>query len=355
MVKLNDFKKYTDWVKLWSGRWSLHSDSHFGHHWTVMNKIDGRPAFSKVIYIYKNKISDCWASETIKANLGTRLLKKFKKNNRFAKHLSQELKTKADAVFEFIKNHSPQNLTLKNYNDFWRLVGEYYLPHLKVKYSVDYLSTKELKQFLPVMEDARLYAEPVFRDIENFWEAAAKNLAVQSGYTTAQILATTKEEIRGFFRGKNLPSKMILDNRLKASALCFNNGNFLLFAGKQVKEIENIVMPQAGNEIHGQTAYPGKITGIVKIVFDPQKEGMAFKTGEILVTGMTRPEFLPLMKKAAGFITDAGGILSHAAIVAREMKKPCVIGTRIATKIFKDGDIIELDANKGIVKLIKKR
>lgn len=59
------------------------------------------------------------------------------------------------------------------------------------------------------------------------------------------------------------------------------------------------------------------------------------------------------MKKAAGFVTDAGGILSHAAIVARELKKPCVIGTQRATKILKDGDIIELDANKGIVKKIE--
>lgn len=355
MIKLDDFQKYRDWVKLWSGRWSLHSDSHFGHHWTVINKIDGRPAFSKVIYIYKNRISDCWASETVKANLGKKLLKKFRKNKRFAEHLSQELKNKANAVFEFIKNHSPKNLTLKNYDAFWRLVGEYYLPHLKVKYSVDYLPKKELKQFLPVLEHARLYAEPVFRDIENFWEAAAKHLAMRTGRTAAQILATTKEEIRGFFQGKNLPNKQVLNNRLKASALCFSRGNFLLFKGKQIKKIETIVMPHVGNEIHGQTAYPGKVTGRIKIVFNPKKEGSSFKAGEILVTGMTRPEFLPLMKKAAGFITDAGGILSHAAIVAREMKKPCIIGTRIATKILKNGDIIEVDANRGLVKLIKKR
>ena len=59
------------------------------------------------------------------------------------------------------------------------------------------------------------------------------------------------------------------------------------------------------------------------------------------------------MHKAAAFVTDAGGILSHAAITAREMKKPCVIGTQIATKVFKDGDFIEVDANKGIVRKIK--
>ena len=75
--------------------------------------------------------------------------------------------------------------------------------------------------------------------------------------------------------------------------------------------------------------------------------------GEILVTGMTTPDFMPVIKKSAGFITDEGGITCHAAIVAREMKKPCIIGTRIATEILKDGNLVELDANSGMVKILK--
>mgnify|MGYP001564748046 CR=1 FL=1 len=59
------------------------------------------------------------------------------------------------------------------------------------------------------------------------------------------------------------------------------------------------------------------------------------------------------MRKAAAFVTDEGGILCHAAIVARELKKPCIIGTKIATRVFKDGDMVEVDATKGIVRKIK--
>jgi pyruvate,water dikinase len=59
------------------------------------------------------------------------------------------------------------------------------------------------------------------------------------------------------------------------------------------------------------------------------------------------------MQKAAAFVTDEGGLTCHAAIVAREMKKPCIIGTKIATKVLKDGDMVEVDANKGIVKILK--
>ena len=75
--------------------------------------------------------------------------------------------------------------------------------------------------------------------------------------------------------------------------------------------------------------------------------------GDILVSPMTTPNFLPAMKKAAAFVTDEGGIMCHAAIVAREMKKPCVIGTKFATQIFKDGDMVEVDANTGIITIIK--
>ena len=63
--------------------------------------------------------------------------------------------------------------------------------------------------------------------------------------------------------------------------------------------------------------------------------------GEILVSTMTVPDFLPAMKKAAAFVTDEGGITCHAAIVAREMKKPCVIGTKFATEVLRNGDLIE--------------
>ncbi len=67
---------------------------------------------------------------------------------------------------------------------------------------------------------------------------------------------------------------------------------------------------------------------------------------------MTEPSYLSVMKKAAAFVTDEGGILCHAAIVARELKKPCVTGTKIATKVLKDGDRIEVDADRGIIRIL---
>ncbi len=105
--------------------------------------------------------------------------------------------------------------------------------------------------------------------------------------------------------------------------------------------------------IKGQVAYGGDITGKVKIILRPS-EFNKFKKGDILVTSMTRPEFVPLMKKAKAIITDEGGITSHAAIISREMKIPCIIGTKVATKMLNDGDKVELDSEQGLIRIMKK-
>lgn len=73
-----------------------------------------------------------------------------------------------------------------------------------------------------------------------------------------------------------------------------------------------------------------------------------------MVSTMTFPHFIPAMEKAGAFITDEGGILCHAAIVAREMGKPCIIGTGNATRVLKDGDLVEVDAERGIVRKVEK-
>ncbi|MEX1026973.1 MAG: PEP-utilizing enzyme, partial [Candidatus Paceibacterota bacterium] len=106
-------------------------------------------------------------------------------------------------------------------------------------------------------------------------------------------------------------------------------------------------------EIKGQIANKGKVRGKVKVVLSP-KECSKIEKGDILVATMSTPDFLSGMAKAAAFVTDIGGITSHAAIVSREMNKPCIIATENATKILKDGDEVEVDANEGVVRILNK-
>ncbi len=117
-----------------------------------------------------------------------------------------------------------------------------------------------------------------------------------------------------------------------------------------VKQFETHVIKS--KEIKGFAAYPGKVRGRVHLVRDFTKPGK-MKDGSILVSINTNPNLMPLIRKASAIVSDEGGITSHAAIVSREFKIPCVIGTKVATKVLKNNDLVEVDANKGIVRKLK--
>lgn len=134
---------------------------------------------------------------------------------------------------------------------------------------------------------------------------------------------------------------------------------FELYVGKDIHDlaqendivIEQENVPENPRELHGQTAMNGKAHGSVRVL-RKKSEIPLLQEGEILVTAMTTPDYVPAMKKAAAIVTDEGGITCHAAIVAREFGKPCIIGTGIATKTLKTGNIVEVDADAGVIKII---
>ena len=101
--------------------------------------------------------------------------------------------------------------------------------------------------------------------------------------------------------------------------------------------------------LKGLAASPGIATGIVRIVSDPETELNKVQKGDILVTKMTTPDFVPAMKRASGIVTNEGGMTAHAAIVSRELGIPCIVGTRTATNVLSDGMVITIDAKRGIV------
>jgi phosphohistidine swiveling domain-containing protein len=126
----------------------------------------------------------------------------------------------------------------------------------------------------------------------------------------------------------------------------------MIFEGKQAKVLHRKIFEKTKSfvtELKGMSACRGAARGKV-VVIKTRKDFGKMQKGCVLVATMTRPEFVPLMQKASAIITDEGGITSHAAIVSRELGIPCVIGTKVATKVFKDGDMVEVDANNGILK-----
>jgi pyruvate,water dikinase len=102
--------------------------------------------------------------------------------------------------------------------------------------------------------------------------------------------------------------------------------------------------------VHGLGASPGRATGAVRVLDSPSAEA-SMKTGEILVTRMTSPDWVPIMRRAAAIVTDAGGMTSHAAIVARELGLPCIVGAHDATRRLVTGMLVSVDGAAGTVVL----
>lgn len=149
--------------------------------------------------------------------------------------------------------------------------------------------------------------------------------------------------------------KQTISERLGDYVCLLEQGIVTNFSGEKAKEIaarELGVSDYASlTEVKGRVAQVGVVTGKVRLILsEHQVENLL--SGEILVTSMTDPNMVPAMKRAAAIVTDEGGITCHAAIVSRELGIPCVIGTKIATKVFKNGDLVEVDAKNGLVKKI---
>ncbi|MFP3163171.1 MAG: pyruvate, water dikinase [Acidianus hospitalis] len=117
-------------------------------------------------------------------------------------------------------------------------------------------------------------------------------------------------------------------------------------ATKEEKEVTSVENRKV--LVKGLAASPGIASGIARVILDVKEAGN-FKKGDILVTRMTDPDWVPIMKIASAIVTDEGGITSHAAIVSRELGIPAIVGTKEATKVIKDGQEITVDATRGIV------
>ena len=143
-----------------------------------------------------------------------------------------------------------------------------------------------------------------------------------------------------------------VEQRMEGYALVAQKGKIELFTGDKIQEIKKDFEIEINKkEIKGAIASRGIAQGIVKVIYD-KNEISKLNSKEILVTPMTTPDFVVAMEKAGAIVTDLGGLTSHAAIVAREMGVPCIVGTENATEVLKDGDLVVVDADNGKVRKV---
>jgi len=120
-------------------------------------------------------------------------------------------------------------------------------------------------------------------------------------------------------------------------------------AEKPSAEAGTITITEAKMVVKGLPASPGIYAGKAKVVFSPEEAAKKIQKGDILVTKMTNPDWVPYMRVAGAIVTDEGGMTCHAAIVSRELGIPCIVGAKSATKNIADGQTYTVDAKAGVV------
>ncbi len=279
------------------------------------------------------------------------IFKRIKNNKNFASLLIKKSRNYYSKILPILNNKEPLDReTLKEFVFNLKTMCRWAVGWW---WAIEVLEQKKtypeiLEQFM----DHRKETETFFPDADNIIRMTIESLHPRIKEYADVILV--EEAIEG-----NIPGKEELEERLKHYLLVNNK----VYIGEEIEKIKSslrieLVIPRLedyslkGNTITGQVAYRGKYTGKVAIVFT-KKNANRFNEGDILVASQTTPDFMNAIRKAGAIITDEGGMLSHAAIVSRELKKPCIIGTKIATRVLKNGDIVDVDADKGVVKILE--
>lgn len=177
-------------------------------------------------------------------------------------------------------------------------------------------------------------------------------VAKKRGLSYQNIISFTHNELELFLKKNLIPRD--LKARGKKFGIVYTNGSLSVILKEKLKqelEKHELKIDQDIDKIIGTPASKGVAKGTAKILTEVEHV-KKIKQGDILIAHETTPDYIIAMNKAVAFVTDIGGLTCHAAITAREMKKPCIIGTKNATKIIKDGDKVEVDANNGVVKIL---
>ncbi|MCA9356742.1 hypothetical protein H6784_06080 [Candidatus Nomurabacteria bacterium] len=344
---LVDQLKNIEWVSDWSvASPVIDICTAPGTYYNGLHELFG-VSISNVLITYRDGVASAKLSLPEYNYLGKVLAEKVQ-NIDFVRKWADNFKVSADKVMSRIQV-TPEKLLeeMPPMNIYW-------------KYGAYNVATKTVFNFLPddfseeskkLLEEARKYSETFYVDNSRVLSEMFKIIASKSGYATELVFMMTRDEIEHFRDNQILPDKNVLINRRKRSGMYLHDGKMQFLSGEEVDEVEmNLIHEFNGRELYGQTAYRGIVSGRCRIVQDFSNADI--QEGEVLVTGMTNPNSVPLMKKVSAIVTDGGGVLSHAAIVSRELKKPCIIGTKIATHVLQDGDLVEVDADNGVVRVL---
>lgn len=266
---------------------------------------------------------------------------------------------------EYIHNHltNPTEVCLDNFEKEYQLYCNILLYGVTIPWDVigaiESMSEDERQKYQDLLNAFEpLRAVSLYPDFER--EVLQKYRVLLSGKYSIDVSLLsllTPQELKNVLRGELFIDIELLKKRYEYTVFWYNpkNGEVEFTYDRAIESQIPILQEEKIEDQHvlkGTIAYKGMVIGKVRVLYE-QEDCKNFQEGEIIVSPSTNPSLMPAIQKCSGIITDEGGMTSHAAIIAREFKKPSVIGTKIATKVLKDGDLVEVDANTGIVRIIK--
>ncbi|MBI2655869.1 hypothetical protein HYX06_05615 [Candidatus Woesearchaeota archaeon] len=184
-----------------------------------------------------------------------------------------------------------------------------------------------------------------------------KELSNRLGVEIHDMAYLREDEIKKCLLQRLKADKGLIESRKKGFIIMYDNKrDIICLNGEQINDglmALGLMKESINVNLQGTPASRGFAHGKVAIVKGVKDLPNVMK-GDILVAVTTHPDYVPAMQKASAIVTDEGGVTSHAAIVSREIGIPCVVGTKNATKTLQNGDVVEVDANSGTVKVMKK-
>lgn len=345
-----------DWFKKWASPFTLLMACDLAEHYEVCEKMLGVP-YIHVLFVSRKGVLTTYLSKEEHKRFSLYGKEKIEHEKGYAEGLFKKIKERTDELNKKVEKLLEKPIAFDEYFELkedFRAYTPYYLIIIR---TADYLSSEASEKYFKELEDTRLYGEQLYRRIDDYFIMVTEHIAENTDLDKKLALNLLHSEIVEYVESEVLPPKNVLLQRSVGVGLYYDfDGDIQqVLSVDDADEVESAIFQKEGlvkGQAKGDVAYSGGIVeGVVRIVHDPRNYDV-FEEGDILVTGMTRPEFLPLMKKAGAIVTDAGGLLCHAAIVSRELKKPCIIGTRTASKAFEDGDTVEVNTKEAIVKKV---
>lgn len=308
---------------------------------------ESQPASPYLIFERTQGIEICYLDERGPRWVKDQLLCKLGKDRNFASKTAESFRKKIAPIHKILEREAALSKT--ELGDFAEKVRDTWPWFEAVWWFIDALDEKGQKDSneMKLLQEARKYGELFTNCCSVIRKSIEANYPGYKKYTDVILL---QEAVSG-----KIPSQDALEKRLEH--YFYTDDTLFVDETKEAIEqkynisIESSDRAQAIVEFTGRSAFPGKAIGKIRKIID-RSQNAFFERGEILLSPTTQPDFLPSMEKAAAIISDEGGLISHAAILARELRKPCIIGTKTAFDTLKDGDLVEVDAEKGIVRKI---